>query len=203
RRDGSRLAVAFIDLDHFKLVNDTLGHEAGDRLLKTVAQRMSTCLREVDTLARFGGDEFVLLLNNFHSPDEATKVLERILHKVSLPISLRKHEVVVSCSAGCSVFPDDGGDAETLLRFADVAMYRAKETGRNCLEMYKDELRVRRERRMTIETQLRHALEKKEFELYFQPQIELGSGRIVSVEALLRWHRPVLGSIAPSRFMPV
>ena len=203
KRYQERFVVAFIDLDRFKWINDSYGHDAGDALLKTVSERMSSCLRESDTIARLGGDEFVLVLRDSGDGGDPTQVLNRLVDCVSLPMTVGGHEISVTCSMGCCTYPEDGEDPEALLRFSDVAMYRAKENGRNSVQHYTDELRHRFGQRATLAGELRHALERDQFTLRYQPQLDLRSGAIAGMEALLRWHHPELGEIAPQRFIPL
>lgn len=203
RRHGKRFVVAFIDLDRFKWVNDNLGHESGDELLRIVAQRISSCLRETDTVARIGGDEFLLLLQGTRNTNEATIVITRVMSAICKPIQLRNHEVTVSCSIGCSAFPDDSEDAETLLRFADTAMYCAKESGRNNVQIYNTELRQRIDVRLRLEHDLRHAIDRNQLTLHYQIQVEMHTGAIRGVEAQLRWNHPDAGQLLPSEFVPI
>lgn len=200
KRHGGRFVVCFVDLDHFKFVNDSLGHGRGDELLKIVGDRMVGCLRESDTVTRFGGDEFVLLLS---APEEAMRVLDRLATCLSQPIKLGEQELIVTCSMGCSTYPEDGSDPDVLIKFADAAMYRAKELGRNRVQVYNDRLRVRIDERIKLESELRRALEREQFVLHYQPQIDLRTGRIIGVESLLRWKHPELGTVAPGRFIPI
>ncbi|HEY0588516.1 MAG TPA: EAL domain-containing protein [Pseudoduganella sp.] len=202
-RYGHQVAVAFVDLDRFKYVNDTLGHEVGDLLLVTVAQRLQACLREGDTVARQGGDEFVLVID--HSDEfVVTRVMRKLLDSIARPIQVAGHEITVTCSIGFSLYPQDGADATTLLCHADAAMYRAKELGRNECQFFTPELNQRISRRLMLESRLRYALERQELFLEYQPQIDLNRRMIVGVEALLRW-RGADGerTIAPSEFIPV
>lgn len=203
KRQQTRFVVAFIDLDRFKWINDSLGHEAGDQLLKAVSQRIASGLRESDTIARFGGDEFVFIMQSAGSPEEARLATERVVAAVTMPLSFDGFEVAVTCSMGCSTYPDDGEDAETLLRCADAAMYRAKETGRNKVQIFDAELRERIDQRIRLEIDLRDAVERGELTLCYQPQIDLHSGDIIAVEALLRWRHARLGDIAPAEFIPI
>ncbi|OGB21539.1 MAG: hypothetical protein A3I66_00195 [Burkholderiales bacterium RIFCSPLOWO2_02_FULL_57_36] len=203
RRENRRFMVSFIDLDRFKWINDSFGHNAGDALLQSVASGMSACLRESDLLARIGGDEFVLLLCNTSSEDESVSVLRRVMAAVNHRVTIDGHVIVVTCSAGCSVYPDDGDTADALLRSSDAAMYRAKEAGRNTMQLYNPDLRSRFNERVKLQTDLRYALERDELDLHYQLQVEIHSGSIKGVEALLRWKHPELGNIAPSRFIPI
>lgn len=203
QRNETRLAVCFMDLDRFKWINDNLGHAAGDELLVTVAQRIKTCLRETDTVARLGGDEFVLLLCSHGPAYEIELAIQRVVASVAQPLLLAGREVSVSCSAGCSNYPEDGHDADALLKFADAAMYRAKEMGRNNLQIYNAELHSHLDERQKLEKDLRHAIEKEQLVLHYQPQVDLRSGAIVGIEVLLRWLHPEFGSIPPSRIIPL
>lgn len=200
---NGRIVTAFIDLDRFKWINDSLGHNIGDELLKEAARRMSACLRATDSVARIGGDEFVLLLSDGGSAEDAMRVVVRLMEAVAQPMTLAERQVTVTCSVGCSTYPEDGDDPDALLRFADAAMYRAKETGGGKVQLYNAELCARIEERVLIETELRRALERGQLALHYQPQVDLRSGCIDGVEALLRWHHPELGDIAPSRFIPI
>ncbi|HAT33536.1 MAG TPA: hypothetical protein DCW29_22640 [Janthinobacterium sp.] len=195
--------VLFIDIDRFKLINDSLGHDAGDDLLKAVAARMALCVRTGDTLARLGGDEFVVLLGDAFTEEVLEQLVRRILATVAEPMVLKQREVSVTCSIGYSAYPDDGKDAITLLKHADTAMYRAKTEGRNNIQRYASEMYNRVNERLGIEVQLRRALERGEFLLHYQPQVDLRSGRITGVEALLRWQHPELGLVPPLRFIAV
>jgi diguanylate cyclase (GGDEF)-like protein len=203
RRSGASVLVAFIDLDGFKLVNDGLGHNAGDELLKVVAERMSDCLRAGDTVGRFGGDEFVLLLNQPGAVLDAAPVLERVREAVLQSVSVSGQEVQVSCSIGVAVYPDDGGDAETLLMNADAAMYRAKELGKNNCQFYTREMNASIEEKLVLLEGLRNALEQGQLRLVYQPKVDLRTGRIFGVEALVRWEHPEHGVIGPDRFIPL
>ncbi|MEO5677855.1 MAG: EAL domain-containing protein, partial [Usitatibacter sp.] len=203
QRHERRLAILFIDLDRFKHINDTLGHEAGDQLLREVAARLKSCLRESDTVARLGGDEFVALLPELGQENYAADVARKILSAIARPFILRGQEYAVTASIGISVFPDDGRDEQTLKKNADIAMYRAKEEGRNNFKFYSDKLNAYSLARLSLESGLRHALEREEFELCYQPKREIATGRITGVEALLRWRHPDLGTVAPMQFIPV
>ncbi|MGE5649868.1 MAG: putative bifunctional diguanylate cyclase/phosphodiesterase [Bacillota bacterium] len=203
KRYQERFVVAFIDLDRFKWINDNYGHETGDALLTTVSERMSACLRESDTIARLGGDEFVLVLRDSTNGGEPAQVLNRVVDCVSMPIMAGGQEIRVTCSMGCCTYPDDGEEPEALLRFSDVAMYRAKENGRNSVQHYNEELRHRFSQRGTLANELRHALERDQFSLRYQLQLDLKSGAVAGMEALLRWHHPDLGEVEPHRFLPI
>ncbi len=202
RNDGSVL-VAFIDLDGFKLVNDGLGHNAGDELLKVVAERMTACLRAGDTVGRFGGDEFVLLLTETGEVADAAQVLERVREQVLRSISLCGQDVQVSCSIGVAVYPHDGDDAETLLMHADAAMYRAKDMGKNNCQFYTCEMNEHIEEKLALLEGLRCALDEGQFRLLYQPKVDLRDGRVFGVEALVRWDHPQHGVIGPDRFIPL
>lgn len=202
-RRRRQLLVVFIDLDRFKLINDSLGHECGDQLLQTVARRMAGCLRDSDTLARLGGDEFVLLLPDLDQANAGMPVVTRLLDCVAEPLTLAGQSLSLTCSVGCSAYPADGCGADDLLRFADSAMYRAKELGRNNVQVYNADLRARIDQRVRLESALRHAIERDELSLHYQPQVDLRNGRIQGLEALLRWHCAELGDIEPARFIPL
>ncbi len=207
QRHGDSIVVAFIDLDDFKLINDNLGHDIGDEMLKTVASRLQACVRASDTVARLGGDEFVLLLLNQAQPDEGslashiTELMHKLLASIAHPMILAGRELRVSCSIGVASYPRDGQDADTLLKNADTAMYRAKELGRNGFQFFTAELHERVKKQLELGASLRQALERDEFELYYQPQVSLRSGKIVGVEALLRWNHPQQGLIGPGQFI--
>jgi len=193
--------VAALDLDHFKFVNDTLGHEAGDRLLKAVATRIAGAVERSDTVARTGGDEFVLVLPGRGEEREAADTVRAVLAALAHPLPLDGHELVLTGSAGVAGFPLDGNDAATLIQHAEVAMYRAKETGRNTVQFYTSSMNARARERLVLEVALRAALSQNEFELYYQPQVDLVSGSVVGVEALIRWRHPSLGMVRPDRFI--
>ncbi len=197
------MAVMFLDLDLFKKINDTLGHDVGDELLKVMAARLQRCVHAENTVARLGGDEFAVLLENINSTQEAKKIAASILETVSQPIFLAKRELFISASIGISFFPGDGEDAATLLKSADIAMYHAKARGRNGYNCFRAEMHVRAFERMSLESQLRHALKQNEFVLNYQPLVELKSGVVIGMEALLRWHSPTLGVISPAEFIPL
>jgi diguanylate cyclase (GGDEF)-like protein len=214
RRTGDCAAIAFIDLDNFKLINDTLGHSVGDELLRTIATRLKACLRESDTVARLGGDEFILLLPRRSQVERAGAPLPagglesdvasltvKILNEISRPVVLANREISPECSIGISLFPQDGHDVDTLLKHADAAMYRAKERGRHRFQFFTRDLKDEMQSRLELEADLRLALERDEFELVYQPQVCLMGGKITGVEALLRWRHPVKGPIGPNQFI--
>jgi diguanylate cyclase (GGDEF)-like protein/PAS domain S-box-containing protein len=203
QRHASKLAVMFIDLDHFKNVNDSLGHDVGDELLKTVAQRLKACLRRSDTIARQGGDEFIALLGDLNSEDEVTFVAEKMIDSLRGEFRVGEHRLTVSISIGVSVYPDDGHTAVQLLRNADMAMYRAKDAGRNQFQYYETGMNVKALRRMQLENDLRNAIGKDQLMLYYQPKVNTVSGKVVGMEALLRWKHPQQGFISPAEFIPV
>ncbi len=197
-----QVAVAFIDLDQFKFINDSLGHHIGDQVLKSVAARLNSCLRENDTVARHGGDEFVVLID--HSDEAVISLLmPRILACIAEPIVIEDRELQVTCSIGFSLYPIDGLDADTLLKNADAAMYRAKEQGRNNVQFYTEELNQKISKRLSMESMLRHALERGEFFLHYQPQVALQTGCISGVEALIRWNQGAQRIISPADFIPL
>ncbi len=197
------VAVLFLDLDHFKIVNDSLGHTVGDELLKQVAGRLRGAVREGDTVARVGGDEFTIVLQDLVKKEDAAIVAEKVLRTIAEPSDISGHHLYVTTSIGITTFPDDGEDAETLIKNADNAMYRAKAEGRNTFHMSTQELSRSIQERMTLESGLHQAMEREEFELFYQPQIDLRTMRIAGIEALLRWRHPDRGVIAPSDFMSV
>jgi diguanylate cyclase (GGDEF)-like protein len=200
---GRQLAVAFLDLDRFKQINDTLGHDAGDQLLKSAAARLKECVRDSDTVARLGGDEFVLLLPELGGEQYAETVAQKILSVVGKPFTLIGHEFRVTTSIGISMYPQDGLDEQTLTKNADIAMYQAKAQGRNNFQFYSEKLDSNSLQRLTLELSLRQALERNEFRLYYQAKRDIGSGRIAGMEALLRWQHPELGTLQPLQFLPV
>ena len=203
RRHHRGLSVLFLDLDQFKLVNDTLGHAAGDRLLQAVAARLRQSVRQSDTVARVGGDEFNLLLPEVGRGSQAARMAEKILATVARPVEVDGHRLYITTSIGISLFPADGADAEALLTSADIAMYRAKELGRNGFQLCTPAMNARSLERLTLENDLRQGIERHEFRLHYQPQLDLASGRIVGVEALLRWQHPSRGMVSPDAFIAV
>jgi diguanylate cyclase (GGDEF)-like protein len=203
-RRSTNLAVMFVDVDHFKTINDSLGHDAGDSVLRVVAERIAGCLRESDTVARIGGDEFVILIEEGGESFNGFEVVAAKLSKaVAQPVTINGYDLFVELSMGICVFPQDGSDAETLLRNADTAMYRAKSSGRNCWHFFDESMARSAARKLELETALRRAVERGELTLVYQPQVALDSGCIVGVEALLRWNRPNLGTVPPLEFIPL
>jgi diguanylate cyclase (GGDEF)-like protein/PAS domain S-box-containing protein len=203
RRHQHKLALLFLDLDHFKHINDSLGHSVGDLLLQSVAKRLLGCVRSSDTVSRQGGDEFVVLLSEVAHAADAGLSAENILRSLDQPHLAEEHEIHITGSIGIVTFPDDAEDADTMLKCADLAMYQAKATGRNNYQFFKSELNVSAMEHQNIEHGLRRALERVEFELHFQPQMNLETGAIAGVEALLRWHHPARGLLCPIDFMSV
>jgi len=203
KRNLRKVAVLFIDLDHFKYINDTYGHAQGDLVLQNVALRLKACLRENDTLARMGGDEFTVILQDFDNRHDVELTAIRLINTLEQPVLFNRQEVYISTSIGISFFPDDGHSAEVLMKHADTAMYGAKQNGRKQLHFFHAEMENHSGQRLEMERLLRRALEQKEFRLHYQPQFDLDNGRIISAEALLRWQRPGLGIIPPDRFIPL
>ncbi len=202
-RKDQALTLLVIDIDRFKMINDSLGHELGDELLKVAAVRIAESVRSSDTFARLGSDEFALLLPEAMDDAVLLPLIERITQSIAQPVMLGGHEVTVTCSVGCSIYPQDGDDAVTLLRHADTAMDSAKELGRNSVRRYSPSLNPRIQERIETETHLRRALKRDEFLLHYQPLVDLGTGEIVGVEALIRWQHPDWGLVPPLSFIPV
>lgn len=203
QRDKGKAAVMFLDLDRFKNINDTLGHGIGDLLLQEVAVRLTGCVRQGDTVSRLGGDEFVVLLPELNDEKDARLVAQKLLNAAAFPIVLEGHELHISASIGISYYPMDGANAEALMKNADVAMYRAKEEGRNNFQFYHASMNARSFERLAMETSMRYALNRGEFDLYYQPRFALPEGRIVGAEALIRWNHPDLGLVSPGLFIPL
>src|SRR3954471_13913054 len=203
QRNPRAIAVVFMDLDHFKFVNDSLGHSTGDKLLKAMGERLRQVLREGDTVGRVGGDEFVLILNDQSNEEVIFRAMQRIHAKVAEPISIEGKELYVTASAGISLYPQDGRDVDTLLKNADAAMYRAKEHGRSNFQFYTSEMNERVNDRLALEHALRRALEKQEFMLHYQQKVDLRNGAIIGAEALVRWLHPEWGLVRPARFIPI
>ncbi|WP_306607528.1 EAL domain-containing protein [Azonexus sp.] len=202
-RQDERLAVLFLDLDHFKAVNDSLGHPVGDQLLSAVARRFSNCLREQDFLARLGGDEFVVMLTRLEHPEDAAIVARKLIATLQTPILIEGHELTAAASIGIAIFPDDGEDVSTLLKHADVAMYCAKDQGRNTYHYFMPEMDVHALERLMLENALRRAIERNELVLHYQPQVAADDGRALGCEALVRWQHPELGMLQPAQFIGV
>ena len=202
-RHRNRLGVLFIDLDHFKNVNDSLGHHAGDILLKQVAAMFSACMREGDTVARLGGDEFVVILESMAAEDDAWIVSQKILQLLTTPLTIEDHEILVTCSIGIALYPKDGEDAKALLQSADGALYLAKNKGRNNAQFCTAEMNTIALERLTLENDLRKAINRQEFLLHYQPRVDIVSGEITGMEALVRWQHPVQGLLYPTQFIPV
>jgi diguanylate cyclase (GGDEF)-like protein len=200
-RGRELVGVLFLDLDRFKSINETLGHRIGDRLLKTVAKRLSACVRESDTLARLGGDEFVAILVGVNTAEGITTVAKKILMLISEPIYIDDQEIYTSASIGIAVYPMDGEDSHTLLKHADLAMYQAKELDRNNFQFFSREMNIKVLERMMLENSMRKALEREEFFLVYQPQVDARTGIITGMEALIRWQHPDLGLLAPDKFI--
>ncbi len=202
QRNGTKVALLFLDLDRFKNINDSLGHHAGDQLLRGMARRLQKHAREGDTVARLGGDEFTVIVEGLHDPEDAAAVARKILELMETPFRLDGHEIVVSTSIGITLYPDDAPDMRTLLKNADTAMYRTKEKGRNNYHFYTADMNAKAVEHLILENSLRFAIDRNEFRLFYQPQIDLHSNRILGVEALLRWQHPEKGLIEPDRFVP-
>jgi diguanylate cyclase (GGDEF)-like protein/PAS domain S-box-containing protein len=203
RRNGSMLATLFLDLDRFKQVNDTLGHQVGDRLLQEVAARLLRCVRKADTVSRQGGDEFVILLADIGGIDHAAHVAGAIRQAICQPYAIGGHQLHVSTSIGVAIFPSDGDDSDTLLRNADIAMYHAKQGGRNGFQFFSAAMNERIVERASFERDLRRALAEGQFGLVFEPELDIATGAIVAAEALIRWRHPELGLLLPERFLGV
>ncbi len=202
-RNHQKVAVLFIDLDHFKNINDSLGHDVGDALIVEIAKRLQDSVRDVDTVARLGGDEFIILIEQVEKTSDLNNVLNKIRTATSQTTTIRDHELYTSASIGISIYPDHGHTVEQLLRNADAAMYQAKETGRNRHQFYTSELTTTAYDRVILETDLRHAIEHNQFEVFYQPQINLTDGAIIGAEALIRWNHPTLGMLSPDQFLPI
>jgi diguanylate cyclase (GGDEF)-like protein/PAS domain S-box-containing protein len=202
-RDNRRLGLLLLDLDRFKTINESLGHNAGDTLLQVAAERIKSVLSPGQTVARQGGDEFLVLLPGIAEPNEAGMVAERIIQAFAPPVDLHNHAISITPSIGISVYPEDGRDFDMLVRNADAAMYHAKSFGRNSYKFYTADLNARAREILAIESQLRFALDRNEFELHYQPQVEMSTGRILGAEALIRWNHPTLGLLGPGRFIDV
>ncbi len=203
KRDDHSLAVLFLDLDRFKIVNDSLGHTIGDELLKRVSERLSSCLREGDSIARIGGDEFIVLLPHMPSEADVHAVGNKIVEEIKKPFKVEGHELYVTVSVGVSLYPRDGDNAETLIKHSDVAMYHTKEQGKNSYHLYEDNMSLKNNLLLNIENEIRIGIKEKQFEVFYQPQVDLETGVVCGVEALLRWNHPTQGLLSPSHFLSV
>ena len=202
-RNNQRLAVMFIDLDRFKIINDSLGHTMGDRLLQAVSQRLLSCIRKGDTLSRFGGDEFTLLLPDMMGTQAAVQVAEKILESIKDPFKLGDHDIHIGASIGIAVYPEGGTTLDGLIKNADIAMYRVKNTGKDGYHVFSHDMTAIATQRLLLEQDMRRALENNEFEIHYQPQVDAQTEQLVGVEALVRWRHPTLGLLAPAEFIPV
>ncbi len=202
-RYKNKMAVAFLDLDQFKLINDSMGHEVGDQLLVIMAKRLSSAVREIDTVVRLGGDEFVILLTNIDDTNDIFLSMQRVLEAVAVPLTINNLDYLVTCSIGVSIYPDDGLDANALLRNADTAMYKAKKAGRNNFQIYTQALNAALTERVTLEYKLRQAIESEEFILHYQPKINFTTGKICGAEALIRWQPEGSELISPFKFIDI
>ncbi len=203
RRNGGLVALMFIDLDRFKMVNDSFGHITGDTLLKQVAERLTHCLRDTDTVARLGGDEFTIMLPDATNPQVVGEVAQRVLSEFTSPFTDGEQEMFVSASIGISLFPRDGASSDDLVKHADTAMYSAKDSGRNSFRYFTEDLNHEVREKVMLESGLRHAIERGELRLHYQPKIDLASGRVIGAEALVRWQHPTRGLVPPAKFIPV
>ena len=203
QRNRTQVGLLFIDLDFFKHINDSLGHAVGDELLQSVAERLVSCVRATDTVCRQGGDEFVVLLTEIESHQDAAVIAEKLLAAIAEPHMIGVHELHVSLSIGIAVYPGDGKSAETLMQNADAAMYHAKVIGRNNFQFFKMEMNERAMHRSLIEASLRRAIKQKEFSLYYQPKVDIASGSIIGAEALIRWNDPKRGLVLPDEFLAI
>jgi diguanylate cyclase (GGDEF)-like protein/PAS domain S-box-containing protein len=203
REAGEKLAVLFLDLDRFKVINDTLGHDVGDQVLQLLAQRVSACIRKGDTLARLSGDEFAIILEEIASDETVAPIARLVLDELALPFEVGNRELFITTSIGISLSPADGEDSQTLLKHADIAMYRAKDLGRNTYQFYSPDMSTKAFERLSLETSLRYALERQQFQLYYQPQVDIRRGKVMGMEALLRWRHPDLGIVSPADFIPI
>ncbi len=202
-RSGAKVALLFLDLDNFKTINDSLGHDMGDVLLEKVAHALKSNIRHTDTIFRYGGDEFLIQLSDVHSGDDITAIAEKIIGHVVGPFNVGGNELSTTCSIGISLYPDDGKDFDSLLKRSDTAMYKAKGSGRNAFRFYTDRMNLEAVEHLKLMNSLRCALEKNEFTLHYQPQLDIRTGRVIGAEALIRWNHPELGMVPPSRFIPI
>lgn len=202
-REGTKIALLFVDLDRFKNINDTLGHQVGDKLLKKAAQRLSDAVRDSDTIARLGGDEFVVMLEFDSDLEDPATVAKKIIGSIQDEFLIDGYELFIGASIGISVFPEDGRSADDLIKAADIAMYQVKNEGKNDYRFYASQLSDHAREKLTLDTLLRRALERQQLEVYYQPQVSLATGKIIAAEALLRWHHPETGMISPNKFIPL
>ena len=203
QRYQRQFAVLFIDLDRFKIINDSLGHDAGDVLLLEIANRLRQTLRSSDVVARLGGDEFVVILGETADNDDIERIARNLLSVLGQPLQLSGHECNITASIGIAMYPSDGADVQTLTKNADMAMYLAKEDGKNGFRFFTREIRTPSIERLTLETALRRALVRDQFLLHYQPKVDMATGQITGVEALLRWAHPDLGVLSPMQFIPL
>ena len=203
KRSGKSTAVLFIDLDHFKEINDSLGHKVGDKVLKAVTERLNAILRREDTLARLGGDEFTVVMGGLNQGQNASLLAQKILEALSLPFMIEEHELYVSSSIGISLYPEDGTSAQDLLKYADAAMYKAKDEGRNNFQFYSAEMTELAFERVVMEASLRSALKEEDFVVYYQPQVDGKTDKLIGMEALVRWNHSTMGIVSPAKFIPL
>jgi len=202
-RQQKGLALMFLDLDNFKKINDSLGHATGDSFLKEVATRLKKCVRDTDTISRQGGDEFVIILGDLSGNDVTPPIMSKIMERLQDPFHTEGIELSTSVSIGVALYPDDGSDFETLSKKADMAMFRAKEAGRNTYRFFDEEMNTAATEHLVVRNGLRRALDRGEFMLHYQPQIDLASGTVIGAEALIRWNHPEFGLVPPGRFIPI
>lgn len=202
-REHHQIALLFVDLDRFKAINDSLGHQVGDKLLYEVSKRIHHAMRDSDIVARLGGDEFLVMMDMIKHPQDAALIAQKIIYALQVEFFIDGKEIFIGASVGISIFPKDGSDVDSLIKAADIAMYQVKNRGKNNHCFYSEDLSKNAVERFTIESQLRHALERNQFEMYYQPQISLLTGDIIGAEALIRWRHPDLGLVSPARFIPI
>jgi len=202
-REQYKIALLFVDLDRFKTINDTLGHQAGDKLLAEVSQRLTEAVRDSDLTARLGGDEFVVMMDLLRDIDDAAVVAKKIIQSLSSEFLIDNEEFHIGASIGISIYPDSSRQVGELIKAADIAMYQVKNEGKNSYCFYSADMSENANERFVLETQLRHAIERNQFEMFYQPQVSLASGRIIGAEALIRWHHPELGMVSPAKFIPL
>jgi diguanylate cyclase (GGDEF)-like protein len=203
KRDSTKVALLFVDLDRFKTINDSLGHNAGDLLLNEVARRFTSIVKSTDTVSRQGGDEFTLILTDLENEEQAAHTAEKLIEVLSDPLKIENHDVYIGASIGISLYPNDSNDSASLIKYADVAMYSAKRKGGDNYQFYTDDMNARVVERMTVELNLRSALKRDELIVYYQPKVDLSSGKIISAECLVRWNSCELGLVSPARFIPI